>query len=92
MSAKAEALGSSYSLASHHEARKQPRVLPRRSVTLRSTAPEDTNATEASPWRRTETSETGGAEAALLQPLLAAWAHGLRMVTDGSRRGGRSRW
>jgi hypothetical protein len=39
------------------------------------------------PVVRTETSETGGAEAALLLPL-AAWAHGLRMMTNGSWEAG----
>jgi hypothetical protein len=64
-----------------------PRSPAARSVTLRSAAPEDTNATEASPWRRTVTSETGGAEAAPLLPLLAARTHGLRMMTNGFHRG-----
>jgi hypothetical protein len=35
------------------------------------------------PLVRTETSETGGAEAAPVLPLLAAWAHGLRMMING---------
>jgi hypothetical protein len=43
---------------------------------------QDTNVTEASPVLR-GTSETGGAEAAPLLPLLAARAHGLRMMTNG---------
>jgi hypothetical protein len=41
--------GSSFGIASHHEARRPPRVLPRRSVILRSAATEQPNVSPRHP-------------------------------------------